>query len=137
VVGEYEPGGFFVQTDNPTSMDYLYFSLVTLATLGYGDLTASGSLGRMLSVTEALAGQLYLVSIVAVLVSNLGRERRSTPVERGDGPRPADNGPPSEGAAGSTNSTGAYGLAGRSNPLAERDGDLDRRSAGGAYDPQP
>jgi Ion channel len=43
--------------------------------LGYGDLTAAGDLGRMLAVTEALLGQLYLVTVVAVVIGNIGRER--------------------------------------------------------------
>jgi drug/metabolite transporter (DMT)-like permease len=59
-----------------TSADYLYFSYVTLTTVGYGDLTATGALARMLAVTEALVGQLYLVSVVALVVGNLGRQRR-------------------------------------------------------------
>ncbi len=59
-----------------STVDYLYFSFVTLTTVGYGDLTASGDLPRMLAVTEALIGQLYLVSVVALVVGNLGRERR-------------------------------------------------------------
>jgi len=80
-------GHFFVQVTHPPSVDYLYFSLVTLTTVGYGDYTAGGSLGRMLAVTEALAGQLYLVSVVAVLVSNIGRERAPRhPDKRGGAP---------------------------------------------------
>jgi hypothetical protein len=71
-----DQGHFFVQVTHPASVTYLYFSLVTLTTVGYGDYTAAGSLGKMLAVTEALAGQLYLVSIVAVLVSNIGRPRQ-------------------------------------------------------------
>jgi hypothetical protein len=56
-------------------VDFVYYSFVTMTTLGYGDLTARANLGRMLSVTEALFGQLYLVSVVAVLVANIGRQR--------------------------------------------------------------
>lgn len=63
---------FFVQTDDATSLDYVYFSIITMATVGYGDFTAAGNLGRMLAVSEALFGQLYLVSVVAILVGNLG-----------------------------------------------------------------
>jgi Ion channel len=43
--------------------------------VGYGDLTARTDVGRMLAVSEALIGQLYLVSVVALLVSNIGRSR--------------------------------------------------------------
>ena len=75
IVGTIDPP-FFVQTEETTVPDTLYFSFITLATVGYGDLTASGDVTRMLSVTEGLLGQVYLVTIVALLVSNLGRQRR-------------------------------------------------------------
>jgi Ion channel len=51
--------------------DFLYFSFSTLTTTGYGDLVPGTDLGRSLSVTEALIGQLYLVTLVAVIISNL------------------------------------------------------------------
>jgi voltage-gated potassium channel len=54
----------------------LYFSFVTLATLGYGDFTPGTNLGRMIAVFEALLGQLYLVTVIAVLVSRI-RGRRA------------------------------------------------------------
>lgn len=65
---------FFVQTTDPNTSDYLYFSYTTLATIGFGDFTAATSLGRMISVSEGLVGQLYLVSAVALLVGNVGRQ---------------------------------------------------------------
>ena len=65
---------FFVQTATPTSAEYLYFSYTTLTTVGYGDFTAATSVGRVVAVSEALVGQLYLVSAVALLVGNIGRE---------------------------------------------------------------
>ena len=66
---------FFAQVSSPTIVDYLYFSYTTQTTVGYGDFTAADNLGRMLAVSEALAGQLYLVTVIALLVSNLGRSR--------------------------------------------------------------
>ena len=69
-------GSFFANGDHATGARCLYFSFTTLTTVGYGDLTASSNLGHTLSVTEALVGQIYLVTIVSVLVSNL-RPRRS------------------------------------------------------------
>ncbi len=75
IMGVYDPP-FFVQTPETTVPDTLYFSFITLATVGYGDLTAAGQVTRMLTATEGLLGQVYLVTIVAVLVSNLGRSRR-------------------------------------------------------------
>ena len=79
-------GSFFVQTNDPKSLDYVYFSFVTLATVGYGDFTAAGDLGRMLAVSEALMGQLYLVSIVALLVANMGRTREPRRIRKDRSP---------------------------------------------------
>jgi Ion channel len=67
---------FFVQTASASRPLFQYFSFVTLATVGYGDYTAAHSLGRMLAIVEALLGQLYLVTVLAILVSQLGRPRR-------------------------------------------------------------
>lgn len=64
-------GPFFVQTSNATTPDFLYFSYVTQTTVGYGDYTARDDLGRALAVLEAVGGQLYLVTVIAVLVSRL------------------------------------------------------------------
>jgi drug/metabolite transporter (DMT)-like permease len=52
--------------------DFLYFSFATLTTTGYGDLIAATDLGRSLAITEALIGQIYLVTVVALIVGNLG-----------------------------------------------------------------
>jgi Ion channel len=71
-------GPFFATVDAARAVDYLYFSFVTLTTVGYGDLAARGDVGRMLAVTEALLGQLYLVTVVALLVANV-RARRLQP----------------------------------------------------------
>ena len=72
-IGDLGSKPFFVQKTTATLANYLYFSFVTLTTVGYGDLTAAGGLGQAVAVVEALLGQLYLVTVVALLVSNLGR----------------------------------------------------------------
>jgi hypothetical protein len=64
-------GDFFVQGTDGTRALRLYFSYVTLATLGYGDYTPAGDLGHTIAVLEALIGQLYLVTVLALLVSRL------------------------------------------------------------------
>ena len=46
----------------------LYFSFVTLTTLGYGDITPTSPAARMLAVVEAIMGQLYIAVLVARLV---------------------------------------------------------------------
>jgi hypothetical protein len=64
---------FFASGAPATTSNCLYFSFTTLTTVGYGDLTAASNLGHTLAVSEALLGQIYLVTVVALLVSNLGR----------------------------------------------------------------
>ncbi len=71
VVGSLTP--FFVAAGNSSMKDYLYFSFVTLTTLGFGDLVPKGDLPRTLVMIEAMLGQLYLVTVVALLVSNYSR----------------------------------------------------------------
>jgi hypothetical protein len=66
---------FFVQGATPTRSLLLYFSFVTMTTVGYGDYTAKPQVGRTFAVIEALSGQLYLVTVVAILVSQFGRMR--------------------------------------------------------------
>ncbi len=68
-------GPFFAQGMDGTQSLQLYFSYVTLATLGYGDYTPASTLGHTLAISEALLGQLYLVTVVALLVGNLARQR--------------------------------------------------------------
>jgi Ion channel len=68
-------GKFFANGEMATDARCLYFSFTTLTTVGYGDFTAESNLGHTLSVSEALLGQIYLVTIVSVIVSNL-RPRR-------------------------------------------------------------
>ncbi|MFN8188500.1 MAG: ion channel [Gaiellales bacterium] len=64
---------FFTSEPSPTPPDFQYFSFVTLTTTGYGDLTAASNLGRTLAISEALLGQIYLVTVVAALVANIQR----------------------------------------------------------------
>ena len=56
-----------------TTSSFMYFSVVTLTTLGYGDLSPVSDVGRFFSITEAIIGQVFLVTIVARLVSLLSR----------------------------------------------------------------
>jgi hypothetical protein len=71
---------FFAQLDvaprDTSAVDYLYFSFVTITTTGYGDLTAATGVGRMTAVLEAIFGQLYLITVVALVVQNLGQKSR-------------------------------------------------------------
>lgn len=72
-------GSFFVQGEQLTT-SFMYFSLTTITTLGYGDLAPASEVGRFLATSEALVGQVFLVTVVARLVSLMGTSR-PTPAE--------------------------------------------------------
>jgi len=67
---------FFADDRIATLSNCLYFSFTTLTTVGYGDFVAATELGHTLAVFEMLIGQIYLVTIVSLIVSNLGRPAR-------------------------------------------------------------
>lgn len=66
---------FFAGQAQPTANDYLFFSYTTLTTVGYGNLVPAGSVGQSFAMLEALFGQIYLVIVVARLVSLWGQQR--------------------------------------------------------------
>jgi len=68
---------FFAQPGADGRLNYLYFSFITLTTTGYGDLSPAFGPGQMIAVTEAVIGQLYLVSVVAIVVGAYGKRRKS------------------------------------------------------------
>jgi Ion channel len=72
---------FFEGAPNIHHGDFLFFSYTTLTTTGYGDLVPTGQPGEMIATFEMLIGQIFLVTLVAGLVSlwrpgtNLKRRR--------------------------------------------------------------
>jgi hypothetical protein len=72
---------FFAGGQSATVARCLYFSFTSLTTAGYGDFTARTNLGHTLSVSEALLGQIYLVTVVSLIVANLGRSRPAAKAE--------------------------------------------------------
>ncbi len=75
IVGRLTGAPFFAQPDSERALNYVYFSLITLTTTGFGDLSPVYGPGRMLAAVEAVVGQLYLVTVVAVVVSAFRRRR--------------------------------------------------------------
>jgi hypothetical protein len=69
-------GTYFTQADQPSS-SFMYFSLTSITTVGYGDLTAQTHLGRLLANSEAVVGQVYLVTFVAMIVGLRAQEWRN------------------------------------------------------------
>ncbi len=63
---------FLAQPGTHPPSDYLYLSFVTITTVGFGDLTPLSRVARSVVVLEALMGQIFLVTLVARLVSMYG-----------------------------------------------------------------
>jgi hypothetical protein len=60
---------FFAQGQQTDPSIYLYFSYITMTTVGYGDFTPGNAIPRAFVVFEAVLGQIFLVTAVARLVS--------------------------------------------------------------------
>ena len=59
------------------SFSYVYFSYVTMSTLGYGDISPATHPARALALTQAITGQVYLAVLVARLVGiNIAQEMK-------------------------------------------------------------
>jgi Ion channel len=104
-----ESGAFFAGGSPGNTKTFQYFSFTTLTTLGYGDFTAAENGGRAVAVLEALAGQIFLATLVARLVASYRGARRNEGAQfagpSGTGPRggtgPADGSAP-DGTPGDT-----------------------------------
>ena len=68
-LGRLVAGDVFTGVSHAQARDYLFFSYTTLTTTGYGNLVPAGDIGQILSVFEMLTGQIFLVTLVAGLVS--------------------------------------------------------------------
>jgi hypothetical protein len=69
-----QSGTFFAQEESTGS--FMYFSLTTLTTVGYGDLVAVAQPGRLFANAEAVIGQIYLVTFVGLLIGILTQQNR-------------------------------------------------------------
>jgi len=82
-------GAFFEGMAQPSGGDFLFFSYTTLTTTGYGNLVPGGQPGRMLAGLEMMIGQIFLVTLVAGLVSlwrpGQALRRREAKRSRADG----------------------------------------------------
>lgn len=79
--GAFDFGVLAAQLDSSATHGELrflgYYSLVTLSTLGYGDITPVSPLARSLSALEAVAGQLYIAVLIAFMVgTHIAQKRR-------------------------------------------------------------
>jgi ion channel len=70
-----QSGPFFIEEAGGRVGDYVFFSFTTLTTTGYGNLVPADQPGKMFAGLEMLLGQIFLVTLIAGLVS-LWRPRR-------------------------------------------------------------
>jgi hypothetical protein len=62
------PAYYFSQGTKGTASDHVYYSFTVMTTTGFGDLSAAHGVGRALAVVEMLVGQLYLVTVIGILI---------------------------------------------------------------------
>jgi hypothetical protein len=62
-----------------TSSAYMYVSLTTISTLGIGDIVPVTQAARLVLASEAVLGQIFLVTVVAIVVSRFASHPRETP----------------------------------------------------------
>ena len=69
-----ESGHYFKEGNENDAVD-LYYSFTVLTTTGFGDYTAAEPFGHALAVLEMLTGQLYLVTVIGIVVGNFAGRR--------------------------------------------------------------
>ncbi|MBV9196974.1 MAG: hypothetical protein JO168_22790 [Solirubrobacterales bacterium] len=79
VAAHVEGGSFFSGSGTVTNGDRVYYSFTVLTTTGFGDYTTTRPVGHALAVLEMLTGQLYLVTVIGILIGNFAGRR----IERG------------------------------------------------------
>ncbi|MCW3845071.1 ion channel [Micromonospora yasonensis] len=75
-VAAFHHGVLFTNGQPANNNTIQYFSFITMTTVGYGDFTPASEPSRTLAVFDALTGQIFLVTLVARLVSTFGTARR-------------------------------------------------------------
>lgn len=76
-VAAIENGSYFEQATRVSNGVRVYYSFTVLTTTGFGDYTARHPVGHALAVLEMLMGQLYLVTVIGIVVGNFAGRARS------------------------------------------------------------
>lgn len=79
IINTFDPNAFRGLTYPKTQVELVYFSFITLTTLGYGDIAPVSAFARMFSSLEAIAGVMYPSIFIARLVSLYSNERDRSP----------------------------------------------------------
>ena len=75
-VAAIESTPYFAQGTSGSLSDDVYYSFTVMTTTGLGDFTAAHHVGRALAVIEMLTGQLYLVTVIGILIGRrVGRDQ--------------------------------------------------------------
>jgi Ion channel len=84
------PGDFYAEGTNGSTSQHVYYSFTVLTTTGFGDLTAAHRVGRALAMVEMLVGQIYLVTVIGILIGrrSSGPAAPAAAAAAGDGPPP-------------------------------------------------
>jgi voltage-gated potassium channel len=70
------PGAYrHMSAELPLLSDFVYFTFITLTTVGYGDITPALPITKMLSVVIAVSGQFYVAVIIAIIVGKVNNNR--------------------------------------------------------------
>lgn len=78
VLDQVSPQAFGAPTESDLGLDQaVYFSFVTISTVGYGDIVPVGAGARGLTILESVTGQMYLAVLVAWLISLFASDRAS------------------------------------------------------------
>jgi len=76
-----ESSPYFAQGKNVSNGERVYYSFTVLTTTGFGDFTAAQPFGHALAVLEMLTGQLYLVTVIGIVVGNFAGRRTPRDVQ--------------------------------------------------------
>ena len=77
-IAEISSTPYAAQNTNGTDGTRLYSSFTVMTTTGFGDFSAATPAGRALAVIEMLTGQLYLVTVIGLLIGNFASGRKTT-----------------------------------------------------------
>jgi hypothetical protein len=75
-VAEVSSTPYFAQHAAANQGDKVYYSFTVLTTTGFGDYTPATPVGHSIAVIEMLVGQLYLVTVIGLLIGNFASRRR-------------------------------------------------------------
>jgi hypothetical protein len=65
--------GVRIDNHDPGIITHFYYSVVTLTTLGYGDIVPNSTLGQILVIVEVCIGYMMLGGLISIFANKLAR----------------------------------------------------------------